>query len=215
MHLGCDQEFDMNQAPAKFFEGKLDVLLPSAWETFQFTVKLAAIAPAMFKLIGRVVKKGNAMKSCKLSWSLVAVLSMVVAVFAYKFTVGEVKPSTDGRLAVQLSKDERNALLLEMRTWLQSTQAILAAASAQNFSGVVSAAKASGMAAEAETPGSLFRKIPVEMKRLGFDTRQKFDEIAADAQRLKDSQHTMTQLSTAMNNCIACHAIYRFVEAEK
>ncbi len=155
------------------------------------------------------------MKSCKLSWSLVAVLLIVVAVFAYKFTAGEVKPSTDGRLAVQLTKDERNALLLEMRTWLQNTQAILSATSAKDFPAVVSTAKASGMAAEAETPGSLFRKIPVEMKRLGFDTRQKFDEIAADAERLRDSQHTIAQLSMAMNNCVACHAIYRFVEADQ
>ena len=154
------------------------------------------------------------MKSCKLSWLLVAVLSIVVAIFGYKFTVGEVKPSTDGRLAVQLSKDERNALLLEMRTWLQNTQAILAAASAKNFPVVSSTAKASGMAAEAQTPGSLFRKIPLEMKRLGFDTRKKFDEIAADAENMKDSQHTITQLSTAMNNCVACHAIYRFADAE-
>ncbi|MBO0611456.1 hypothetical protein [Thiothrix fructosivorans] len=152
------------------------------------------------------------MKSCKLSWSLVAILCLVVAVFAYKFTAGEVQPSTDGRQEVKLTKDERNALLLEMRKWLQSSQAILAATSKQDFVLVANAAKASGMAAEADTPGSLFRKIPLEMKKLGFDTRQKFDEIAADAETLKDAQHTMTQLSTAMNNCIACHAIYRFAE---
>jgi len=155
------------------------------------------------------------MKSCKLSWLLVALLSLIVAVFAYKFTVGEVKPSDDGRLAVQLSKDERNALLLEMRTWLQNSQAMLAAVSAQDFATVANIAKASGMAAEADVPGALFRKIPVEMKKLGFDTRQKFDEIAIDAEKLKDSQHTIKQISTAMNNCVACHATYRFVDAEK
>lgn len=152
------------------------------------------------------------MKSCKLSWLLVALLSMIVAVFTYKFTVGEVKPSDDGRLAVQLSKDERNALLLEMRTWLQNSQGMLAAVSAQDFATVANLAKSSGMAAEAETPGSLFRKIPVEMKKLGFDTRQKFDDIAIDAEKLKDSQHTIKQISTAMNNCVACHATYRFVD---
>lgn len=155
------------------------------------------------------------MKSCKLSWLLVALLSIVVVVFSYKFTVGEVKPSDDGRLAVQLSKDERNDLLLEMRTWLQNSQAILAAVSSQEFDAVATIAKSSGMAAEATTPGSLFRKLPVEMKALGFDTRKKFDEIATDAGRLKDSQHTIKQLSIAMNNCVACHAAYRFVEAGK
>jgi mono/diheme cytochrome c family protein len=71
------------------------------------------------------------------------------------------------------------------------------------------------MAAEATTPGSLFRKIPVEMKALGFDTRKKFDEIAVDAETMKDSQHTIAQLSAAMNNCIACHATYSFVDAKQ
>ena len=155
------------------------------------------------------------MKSCKLSWILVAVLSVVLAVLAYKFTVGEVKQYTDGRLAVQLSKDERNALLLEMRKWLQSSQGILAAVSTGDFASVANTARLSGMAAEAQTPGSLFRKIPVEMKVLGFDTRKKFDEIAVDAESMKDSQHTIAQLSDAMNNCIACHATYSFVDAKK
>ena len=153
------------------------------------------------------------MTSCKLGWLLVAVLSAIVAVFAYKFTVGEVRPSTDGRLEVRLTADERNALLLEMRTWLQSSQGVLAAAAAKDFAAVASTARASGMAAEAETPASLFRKIPPEMKPLGFDTRQKFDEIAAEAERTKDGQRVVALLAVAMNNCVACHAIYRFGEA--
>lgn len=155
------------------------------------------------------------MKNCKLSWGLVAVLLVIVALFGYKFTVGNVQPSDDGRQAVMLSKDERNALLLEMRVWLQSSQGILAAASVKDFDAVIKSAKASGMGAEAGTPGSLFRKLPVEMKALGFDTRKKFDDIAADAEKLKDSNLVFTELSVAMNNCIACHATYRFVETAK
>ena len=152
------------------------------------------------------------MKNCKWSWILVGVLSIVVSVFAYKFTKGEVALSDDGRLAVKLSKNERNALLLEMRTWLQSSQSILEAVSAKNFEEVSRVAKISGMGAEANTPGSLFRKLPLEMKVLGFDTRKKFDEIAVDAIKLKNSEHTVKQLSNAMSNCIACHGVYRFVE---
>jgi len=152
------------------------------------------------------------MKNCKLSWSLVVVLSIIVALLGYKFTVGEVQPSDDGRQALMLSKDERNALLLEMRNWLQNSQAILAAASEKDFDTVIKSAKASGMAAEADTPGSLFRKIPVEMKALGFGTRKKFDEIAADAEQFKDSNRIVAKLSEAMNNCVACHATYRFIE---
>ncbi len=153
------------------------------------------------------------MKNCKVSWSLVFVLSIVVAIFSYKFTVGEVEPSEDGRLAVQLTKDERNALLLEMRTWLQSSQSILAAVSVKNFEEVSRVAKISGMSAEAETPASLFRKLPAAMKALGFDTRKKFDEISDDAIKLRDPEHTIKQLSNTMNSCIACHSVYRFTEA--
>lgn len=155
------------------------------------------------------------MKNCKLSWALVVVLLIIVALFGYKFTVGNVQPSDDGRMAVLLSKDERNALLLEMRVWLQSSQGILAAASEKDFDAVIKSAKASGMEAEAETPGSLFRKLPVEMKALGFDTRKKFDDIATDAEKFKDREHIFFKLSAAMNNCIACHATYRFVETDK
>ena len=154
------------------------------------------------------------MKNCKLSWILVVVLALIVAVFAYKFTAGSVKPSDDGRLAVKLSKDERNALLLEMRVWLQSSQSVLAAVAIKDFDEVARVAKVSGMAAEADTPGSLFAKIPLEMKKLGFDTRSKFDAIAADASK-KNSEHTINQLSIAMQNCIACHATYAFVKEDQ
>jgi hypothetical protein len=152
------------------------------------------------------------MENCKLSWVLVVVLLIIVALFGYKFTVGNVQPSDDGRQAVMLSKDERNALLLEMRIWLQNSQIILSAASKNDFDTVIKTAKASGMGAEAGVPGALFRKIPVEMKALGFDTRKKFDDIAADAGNFKDSNRVVLKLSIAMNNCVACHAMYRFVE---
>jgi len=155
------------------------------------------------------------MKNCKWSWALVVVLAVIVVALGYKFTVGNVQPSDDGRQAVMLSKDERNALLLEMRLWLKSSQGILAAASVKDFDEVIKSAQASGMQAEADTPGSLFRKLPVEMKALGFDTRGKFDDIAAEAAKSKDSNLVVTKLSVAMNNCIACHEMYRFVEEAK
>jgi mono/diheme cytochrome c family protein len=152
------------------------------------------------------------MKACKLCWTLVVVLAVAVAAFAYKFTVGEVRPSEDGRVAVLLTKDERNALLLEMRTWLQNSQRILAVASTNDVGEVVKAARASGMAAEAETPASLFRKIPLEMKTLGFATRRTFDDIANEAEKSGSTSRAAGQLSEAMGNCVACHATYRFVE---
>lgn len=155
------------------------------------------------------------MKQCKWTLGLIGVLLIIIAILAYRFTAGDVQPSDDGRVAVRLTKDERNALLKEMRQWLRSSQGILQAASEKDFEAVAKAARASGMAAEEGTPGSLFRKLPLEMKTLGFDTRARFDEIAADTEKNRDPQRVAQKLSEAMNNCIACHEAYRFAEADQ
>lgn len=152
------------------------------------------------------------MKSCKLCWTVVAVLALALAFVAYRFATGKVRPTDDGRVGVVLTKDERNLVLAEMRTWLENSQRILAAANGNDFAEVAGLARASGMAAEAGTPASLMMKIPLEMKTLGFGTRGKFDAIAAEAEKTKDAKRILAELGDAMGGCIACHATYRFVE---
>jgi len=152
------------------------------------------------------------MKKIKISWIIIVILIIIIAIFVYKFTAGSVTPSDDGRQAVILTKDERNMILLEMRTWLQSTQGVLKAAINNDLEEVATVARVSGMAAEALTPGSLFRKIPLPMKKLGFGTRSKFDEIAVMAENKVDNKKIIKFLSDTMTNCIACHASYRLVE---
>jgi cytochrome c556 len=53
------------------------------------------------------------------------------------------------------------------------------------------------------------------MKAIGFDTRQKFDQIATDAIQLNDATHSRKQLDTLMKNCIACHASFKIVLTEQ
>ncbi|HID48188.1 MAG TPA: hypothetical protein EYP40_00985, partial [Chromatiales bacterium] len=36
-----------------------------------------------------------------------------------------------------------------------------------------------------------------------------FDQLALDAEQLGDPAHALAQLSTLMQNCVACHAVYR------
>ena len=152
------------------------------------------------------------MKNCKLSWVLVVVLLTMVIWMGYKFFVGEVGPSEDGRQTVLVSKDERNLLLHEMRGLLEASQGILAAVSKNDFDAVSKLARASGMSVAAAGPESVLRKLPAEMKVLGFDTHRKFDDIAADAEKFRDERRVIEKLSVLMSNCIACHATYRFVE---
>lgn len=152
---------------------------------------------------------------CKACWALVLVLSIAVAGMAYKFIIaGDIKLSSDGRQAIQLTDSERNLVLTEMRTFLSSAQAITQALTTENLDQVAKAARTVGAAAQQAVPGSLMGKLPLEFKKLGFDTHQKFDQLALDAEQLGDREYTLKQLAELMNNCVACHATYRF-EPEK
>jgi len=150
------------------------------------------------------------MKSCKLSWSVSGVLLLVVIGMAYKFILsGSVVPASDGRQSIVLESAERDLVLAEMRMFLSSLQLITAALPKEDMPQVINAARAVGAAAQQAVPGSLIGKLPLEFKKLGFDTHKKFDLLALDAESMGDPQHTLQQLAELTQNCVACHATYR------
>lgn len=155
------------------------------------------------------------MKNFKVLWMIIVVLSVALSAIGYKIVRGSVVPSEDERVAVALSKNERSLILKEMRNFLVSTQGVSEAITNHDMPLVAKLATAAGMNAEKNTPGTLLSKIPFPMKTLGFGTRQKFDEIAADAVRRNDPAHSRQQLDQLMKNCIACHASFKLVEEAK
>lgn len=155
------------------------------------------------------------MKNTKVLWSIIIVLLIAIMFIAYKFIQGSVAPSDDQRTAVVLTKDERNLILGEMRQFLISVQGISEAITRGDMARVAELATEAGMKAEEDTPGSLLTKIPLPMKTLGFDTRGKFDLIAADARQHNDPAVSRKQLDALLLNCIACHATYQLVEEKQ
>ncbi len=150
------------------------------------------------------------MKECKFCWSMSVVLGVVVVAMSYKFIfAGSVVPATDGRQAIVLESAERDLVLEEMRMFLSSVQKITQAISEEDMEAAAKYAREVGLAAQQAVPGALMGKLPLAFKKLGFDTHSKFDALALDAESLGDPQHTMQQLSTLMNNCVACHATYQ------
>lgn len=147
---------------------------------------------------------------CKVCWILSLVLLLVVGAMAYKFILsGATAPASDGRQALLLEPAERDLVLAEMRAFLASVQNITQGVSEENMPMVAEAARRVGAAAQQAVPGSLVGKLPLEFKKLGFDTHKQFDLLALDAEQLGDPAHTLAQLSTLMQNCVACHAVYR------
>jgi len=151
------------------------------------------------------------MNTQKLSWILVAIFGASTLFMVYKFVFsGSAEKSADGRLAIHLNVDERDLVLEEMRTFLESVQLITQGVANDDFNSVANAAQKVGRAAQQEVPGTLVGKLPLEFKKMGFDTHSQFTQIGLDAEQFSDSKHTLQQLSTVLQNCVACHATFKF-----
>ena len=142
---------------------------------------------------------------------IIILLLLVITGGIYKFIFqGSASEGTDGRMAIHLTSGERDLVLTEMRAFLGSVQQVTNGITANDMKLVAESARKSGKAAQAAVPGTLVGKLPIAFKKSGFDTHAKFDQLALDAEEFGDSDHALSQLSTLMENCIACHAAYRF-----
>lgn len=150
----------------------------------------------------------------KLSWILVAILGISTSLMAYKFILsGSAEKSVDGRIAINLTVNERDMVLEEMRTFLDSVQQITQGVASKDFDAAAKAARKVGRAAQQGMPGTLVGKLPLEFKKMGFDTHAQFTQLALDAEQLADTGHTLDQLATVLQNCVACHETFKFTVA--
>jgi hypothetical protein len=141
---------------------------------------------------------------------IIVFLLLVIVGGIYKFIFqGSVSDSTDGRVAIHLDAGETDLVLMEMRMFLEAVQQIVKGSNENDMKLVAEAARRVGKAAQEAVPGTLMGKLPIEFKKLGFDTHTRFDQLAMDAEELGDSGHALEQLSTLMQNCVGCHAGYR------
>ncbi len=142
--------------------------------------------------------------------AITVILLSIIAAGFYKFILqGSTAESDDGRTAILLDASERNLVLAEMRAFLTSVQKINQGVAEDNMELVAEYARKSGKAAQGEVPDTLVGKLPLQFKKLGGDTHAKFDQLAMDADDLGDRDQALEQLSTLMENCVACHATYR------
>ncbi len=148
---------------------------------------------------------------CRICWVLVFALGAVSAGLAWKFVFqGQVAEGSDGRTSILLEPAERDLVLAEMRTFLESVQQVADGVARKDMEQVVKAARRSGISAQGTVPGSLIGKLPLGFKKLGFDTHSKFDQLALDAESMEDPDMALSQLATLMQNCVSCHAAFRF-----
>ena len=147
----------------------------------------------------------------RVCWVLVGLLLLLSGGLAYKFIFqGSVGAASDGRTAIYLEQSERDFVLTEMRTFLMSVQQITTGLGKNDMQQVAAAARQVGAATAKQVPGSLMGKLPMGFKRLGMDTHAKFDQMALDAKEMGNRELVLEQLGELMQNCVACHASWRF-----
>jgi hypothetical protein len=125
------------------------------------------------------------------------------------FTSSALAKEVDTRQLVQLTEPQRKQVLTEMRSLLTGTQDILAALAKDNMAAVAEHAQSLGFNMKHKAENPLHEVLPKDFMILGMSMHKEFDQIAADAISLKDSKHTLTQLSDTMGKCAACHATYQ------
>ncbi len=152
----------------------------------------------------------------KKCYAIIALLLFVIAGGVYKFMFqGSVIASADGRMSIQLNAAERDLVLEEMRAFLAAVQQVTQAVTENNMSLAAEAARKVGRVAQDAVPGTLVGKLPMEFKKLGFDTHTKFDQLALNAEDFGDANQVLVQLAELMHNCVACHSAYRIDISEK
>ena len=114
-----------------------------------------------------------------------------------------------GRTAIALTLAEREFVLNEMRIFLESTKNIVNGITSGDMGLVAESARKSGRAAQSGMPATLPEKLPQSFRQLGADTHRKFDELALDAEKIGDGEHSLSQLGHLLGNCVACHSAFR------
>jgi len=116
----------------------------------------------------------------------------------------------DNREIVPLTKSEITIVDEEMRQMLASVQGITDGLALRDVHSVVEAASQSGGTMMQELPSQIRMKFPEPFTQMGMATHKAFDQIAQETKNIKDPAPVLKLLSTATQNCVACHATYRF-----
>ena len=115
----------------------------------------------------------------------------------------------DTRTGFVLSDTDSEHLRRGMRAYLESTQAIIEALSDNKLAAVQRHARKAGVSATSDVSLWVALSAPTEFVFLSMDTHQKFDALAAAAERHATKREILQHLHDILLNCTACHATFR------
>ena len=118
----------------------------------------------------------------------------------------------DARFRLELAAPQRDLVLLEMRTMLESVNDILEGLIAADAPAMENAARRAGMTMAADVDPEIQAVLPQPFLQLGVRTHQAFDELAESIAGGGDSEEILQGLAAITGNCVGCHAAFRLDE---
>jgi hypothetical protein len=100
-------------------------------------------------------------------------------------------------------------ILQEMHMFLDGVQKMTGALGKQDMQATAAAARSMGQIMVHELPPALRAKLPPEFRQLGSSVHRDFDQMAMDAESLKDVSTSLSQLSATLQKCASCHTMYQ------
>lgn len=149
--------------------------------------------------------------------TILLLISLLINIgLVYLFVIkGETVETEDSRIAIKMSEDNRDFVLLEMRDFLESVQQINEGLLENDSMKIIKAAEKSGGSVIDHAPKGLLKSLPSNFKKLGFSTHDIFDDIAKSTKENFDKKSVNIQLNTLLNKCVACHQSYKISQVLK
>ncbi len=116
--------------------------------------------------------------------------------------------TVDNRIPLGLSSSEKAEFLSEMRQMLASIQGVLQGIAEEDPQQIIQAARYSGNRMARNTPAGVKRKTPVSFKEIGGPTHMLFEELVVRAET-DDMQSLVALTAELMQQCLACHVMFR------
>lgn len=118
-------------------------------------------------------------------------------------------PTEDTRAYLDLTVAERAMLLEEMHLFLGGVGRIAAALGQSDFDAVTATARPLGPQMAQIMPASLRAKLPAQFRQFAQALHGDFGQLALDAETLRDTNLTLTQLAAMLQKCSGCHRTYQ------
>jgi cytochrome c556 len=136
----------------------------------------------------------------------------LIALALLCFTTGALALSPtakDNRIAIQVSPNERNQILYEMREFLHDLFNMHNALANKDMPAVATATKPMAGLLD-RLPAALRDRLPEEFSQMAIGMNEALKVMARDAETRADMSLTQSQMAELMTYCSGCHDTFRF-----